>query len=113
MEQLNLHITEAALAHIAELMCRQESGALPAIFFASGSRELGGEGTLVAEKPAHWYLNVYTKAQIEQFAESYAAAGCSLVYDAQGLAVCIPQSQLVAELAGKTLDVQDSLVCIR
>jgi hypothetical protein len=113
MGQLNLRITEAALAHIAELMCRQERGALPAIFFAFAYREVNGEGTLAVEKPAHWRLDVYTKVQIDQFAESYASAGCSLVYDAQGLAVCVPQSQLVAELGGKTLDVKDGRVCIR
>jgi hypothetical protein len=110
--QLDLHFTDAALAHVGELMRGRESGALPAIFFASRSYECDANGTLVRDEPAHWYLSFYSKAQVEQWSETYAANGHSLVYNAQGLVVCIPQSQLLAELTGRTLDVQDRRVCI-
>ena len=112
MEQLDLQFTEAALAYVGELMRGRESGALPAIFFASRSYESDANGTLVREEPAHWYLSFYSKAQVEQWYETHAAHGHSLIYSTQGLVVCIPQSQLLAELSGRTLDVQDRRVYI-
>ena len=113
MEQLDLHITDAARAHIAELMHGQAAGTLPVLLFASSSRTFNAEGVCVHGEPPHWYLNVYTQSQIEKLSSGYAAHGASLIYDAQGLVLCIPQSQLAAELSGKTLDIAHRDVWIR
>jgi hypothetical protein len=112
MEQLDLRFTDAALAHVEDIMRGRESGALPAIFFSSRSSEHDADGTLVREESAHWYLSFYSRAQIQEWSEVYASHAHLLVYDAQGLVVCIPQFQFLAELTGKTLDVRDRRVCI-
>ena len=113
MKHLNLHLTEAARAHIAMLLRNQQSGSMPALFFASGSSETDAVGTLVKQEGPHWYFGVYTKDQIEQLAGVYAANGYPLIYSAEGFALCVPQPQMLPEVAGKTLDVHERQVSIR
>ena len=111
METLDLCLTDSARAHIAKLMQGQEAGALPAIMFGAG-QTYNPAGVLTRQDPPHWQLNIYTKPQIEQFSTAYAERGHSLVYEAEGVILCIPQPQLAAELAGKTLDVVNRRVCV-
>lgn len=97
-KRLQLKITDTAKRRIAKFL--KESGfvqALPGLLLSS--RTKGQEET--------WYIGAYTQDQVKDLEQMYASKDFAVVYEADGIELCVPQVHLVALLDGKTLDYQE------
>jgi hypothetical protein len=112
MQALKLRITQRARQYIDELLHRHPPGALPALMFGR-SETYSEDGELLSEMPLHFSLAVYPREQADEIDRNFATTGQTVLYQADDLILCIPQSTLVAELVeGATLDVEGNTVCI-
>jgi hypothetical protein len=112
MSVLHLTITDRAKVYMANLLRSSPKGSLPALFFGSERRYDKG-GRLVKEAAPHWSMNVYDQVQAERLDRDFSTKGFRVIYRVGELTLCVAQPQLVAELEGKTLDVEGGNVCVR
>jgi len=71
------------------------------------------QGRLKEQTPWRWTIQTYPKEQAEGLQRDFAAMGHEIIFDADGLVLCVPQFQFLEQLTGKTLDVSNGEICIR
>ena len=60
----------------------------------------------------HWMITVYGNENIEVLEPELASLGRSLIYNVDGLKICIAQFDLLSELEGKVLDFQNGRLVV-
>jgi hypothetical protein len=95
--QLNLKITEPAKERIKRFLEAAElDNPLPGLLLSMDTNDRSGG----------WHIGAYGQKQVQELQNMYAAKGFVLVYQADGIKLCLPQTHLISELEGKTLDYQ-------
>ena len=112
MKPLALLITEKAKARIAELLSSCAPGSVPALMFGR-SKTYDPQGQLTEETPWRWTIQAYGKEQADNLQRDFAAMGHQILFESDGLVLCVPQFQFLEQLTGKTLDVSNGDICIR
>ena len=111
MTDLDLRITEAARTRISQYLGSKAPGSVLALMYGS-SETYAPDGTLKKKVPDHWQFVAYPQAQAENLARDYAARGMPFFHVVDGITVCIPQTQFIEYLKGRTLDVEAGVVRI-
>lgn len=95
---IRLRITETAKEEIRRFLAKSNTpNALPGLLLTAGTKE----------QPATWCIGLYTEDQARDIEKMYAQNGFAepvVLYEADGMNLCIPQTQLLSKLDGKTLD---------
>ena len=107
-----MHITDSARARIAEVLSSRDSGSVVALMYG-GMETYGPDGALKDRKPYHWQFQVYPQAQAQSLERDYRSRGMPLRYQVDGVTLCIPQSQLIDHLKGRTLDIEGGAVVVK
>ena len=98
MRAINLRITDAARRRLTVYVDRCGiSDAVPALLFAKQ----------LPDVEERWTIGVYARARAEELEKLYATQGLQAVFTVDGIEVCIPQTQLLPTLEGRTLDATD------
>lgn len=97
--QLELKITNAAKAQIKKFLLENAGidHPIPGLLLGRQNEEV--------EK--HWTVGAYSQDQITNLVQIYLTKGLVLLYEADGIELCVPQTHLVVQLGGKTLDYQE------
>ena len=111
MTDLDLRITEAARTRITQFLGTKGPGSVLALMYG-GSETYAPNGTLKKKVPDHWQFVAYSQTQAENLARDYAARGMPFFHVVGGITVCIPQTQFIEHLKGRTLDIEAGVVRI-
>ena len=106
-----MQITESARTRIAEILSR-EPGSVVALMLG-GSETYGPDGVLKERKPYHWQFQVYGKDQAQALERDYLARGVPLLYNFDGITLCIPQADFLHQLKARTVDFQGGAVVVK
>jgi hypothetical protein len=112
MVQLAMQITESARARLAEVLSSRDPGSVVALMYG-GSETYGADGRLKESKPYHWQFQVYSKAQALALERDYSSRGMTLLYKLGEVTLCIPQTQFIDQLRGRTLDFEADAVVVK
>jgi hypothetical protein len=112
MAELDMHITESARARIADVLSSRNPGCVVALMYG-GMETYGPDGALKDKKRYHWEFQVYPKAQAQALERDYLTRGMPILYEVDGITLCIPQLQLLDQLKGRTLDVEGGAVVVK
>jgi hypothetical protein len=76
------------------------------------SETYGPNGVLKEKKPYHWQFQVYPKHQAQALERDYLARGVPLLYNVDGVTLCIPQAEFLHQLKAHKVDFQAGAVVI-